>query len=293
MKTTQTISRRLVTVDWMERHWLVAIRHKHPRRSASQLVLESAGSWPVAGLAQSRNHSDSAVNSVPFMNTRHHPRSTRPQAFTLVEMLVVIAVIGILAGILLPTFSILKQRAKIRQAQMEMANLAGAIKAYEKEYNRFPGSPNVERNGTPDFTFAGTLFPTGQGYNSDNRLIMFILLNQMDKAADPLKTDIKNRNPRNLSLYDARFVKDGDPNGIGSDDHVFRDPWGNPYIITIDLNGDDKCIDAYYKNVGGPGLIGTAAPYEFSGDVMIWSFGRDKRFGDPGLDKDNVVSWKH
>jgi len=28
---------------------------------------------------------------------------------------------------------------------------------------------------------------------------------------------------------------------------VLRDPWGQPYIITLDLNFDNKCRDAFYK----------------------------------------------
>ena len=35
--------------------------------------------------------------------------------------------------------------------------------------------------------------------------------------------------------------------GVGPDG-VYRDPWGNPYIITIDLNYDDKARDAFYRN---------------------------------------------
>ena len=27
---------------------------------------------------------------------------------------------------------------------------------------------------------------------------------------------------------------------------VYRDPWGNPYIITMDLNYDEQCQDAFY-----------------------------------------------
>jgi hypothetical protein len=120
---------------------------------------------------------------------------------------------------------------------------------------------------------------------------MYILQNQMDQAPVPLKDEIKGRNPRNLSLFDAKPAEDGLP-GLGTGDHVFRDPWGNPYIITIDVNGDDKCVDLYYKAVGGPGFTGTAPNLEFSGDVMIWSLGPDKKFGT-GFDKDNILSWKH
>jgi hypothetical protein len=39
----------------------------------------------------------------------------------------------------------------------------------------------------------------------------------------------------------------GDTNspGVGTD-LVYRDPWGNPYIITMDLNYDEMCKDAFY-----------------------------------------------
>jgi prepilin-type N-terminal cleavage/methylation domain-containing protein len=228
------------------------------------------------------------------MNKRHLYRFPRPHAFTLIEMLVVIAIIAILAGILLPALSSIKTRAKIRQAQMEMANLIAAINAYEKEYNRYPGSTKVEQNGNPDFTYGSDGVATGKAYEKDNRLVMRILLNRMDEEPDPvLKADINGRNPRNLSLFDAKMVPD-EQSGISTKDFVFRDPWGSPYIITIDLDDDNKCIDGYYcKFAGQAGFVGTRAPYAFSGSVMVWSFGPDKRYGNPGLDKDNVLSWKH
>jgi len=218
-------------------------------------------------------------------------------------MLVVIAIIAILAGILLPTLGIVKTKAKIKQAQMEMANLAAAIKAYEAEYNRFPSSVDVERKGTPDFTFGTTGTPvtpvitTGNGtgpsgtYEANNSEVMYILLNHINQAPAALQAQIKNRNPRNLSLFDAKMVEDGLP-GIGTGDHIFRDPWGNPYIITVDLNDNNESIDGYYCQIGGPGFVGNGPPYRFNGSVMIWSFGPDKKSG-AGFDKDNVLSWKH
>jgi len=73
---------------------------------------------------------------------------------------------------------------------------------------------------------------------------------------------------------------------------VYRDPWGNPYIITIDLNFDDKARDPFYRdpnvsqdpsnaNLGLNGLIKTTLPsgakvFEANSPVMVWSAGPDK-----------------
>ena len=40
--------------------------------------------------------------------------------------------------------------------------------------------------------------------------------------------------------------------GVGTD-LVYRDPWGNPYIVTIDMNADGLTRDSFYaqQNVSG------------------------------------------
>jgi prepilin-type N-terminal cleavage/methylation domain-containing protein len=242
-------------------------------------------------------------------NCRSYPASTRPRAFTLIELLVVIAIIAILAGLLLPVLVTMKVRAKVKQAQIEMANLAGAIKGYEKEYNRFPASGDAEKSGNPDFTFGTADIPPAvqalpdiakspyATYDANNSELMYILLNQINQAPPAVLALIKNRNPRNLSFFDATKMVSGALPGISTDDHVFRDPWGNPYIITVDLDDDNKCKDAFYRNVGGPGLIGTSPEIEFNGSVMIWSFGPDGKVDandgpKSGVNKDNILSWQ-
>jgi hypothetical protein len=116
-------------------------------------------------------------------------------------------------------------------------------------------------------------------------------------------------NPNKIPYLTAKEVSDTRSAGIGLDG-VFRDPWGNPYIITIDLNGDNKCLDAFYRKAAVSGLTGPADnrghfglarsvpgdSFEANRPVMVWSFGPDGRI-DPtvaankGANKDNVLSW--
>ena len=49
-------------------------------------------------------------------------------------------------------------------------------------------------------------------------------------------------------MLNANTVSDTFSPGVGSDG-VYRDPWGNPYIITLDLNFDEKARDAFYRAV--------------------------------------------
>jgi hypothetical protein len=97
-------------------------------------------------------------------------------------------------------------------------------------------------------------------------------------------------------------------------DGVFRDPWGQPYIISLDLNSDGKCRDGFYSSVavsaidsnnpgagGINGLIATTGStnlfFECNSPATVWSAGPDKMI-DPaakanaGANKDNIVSWK-
>ena len=77
--------------------------------------------------------------------------------FTLVELLVVIGIISILAGMILPALGKAKDSAKKAQVKSEMQNISGAVRAYEAEYSRYPiPSQITDQLKTPDYTF-GTM----------------------------------------------------------------------------------------------------------------------------------------
>jgi prepilin-type N-terminal cleavage/methylation domain-containing protein len=66
--------------------------------------------------------------------------STPPGAFTLVELLVVVAVVGILAAIAVPNLLEAQTRAKVAAAKSNLRVLAGGLEAYVVDRGAYPGA---------------------------------------------------------------------------------------------------------------------------------------------------------
>ena len=64
--------------------------------------------------------------------------SRRRLAFTLIELLIVIAIIAILALIAIPNFLEAQVRAKVSKARTDMRSIATALEAYYVDYNNYP-----------------------------------------------------------------------------------------------------------------------------------------------------------
>ena len=73
-------------------------------------------------------------------------RKSRVGAFTLIELLIVIAIIAILALIAIPNFLEAQTRAKVGRAKSDQRSLATAIESYTVDYRRCPFSNQEAKN---------------------------------------------------------------------------------------------------------------------------------------------------
>jgi len=246
--------------------------------------------------------------------------------FTLIELLVVISIIAILAAMLLPVLSAAKKHAQRVQAHLQAVDIANAIEKYDSDYGRFPVSTTAQSSvaaGKGDFTYgtngvANATFNLINSpvltYDTNNAEVIAILMDNTNLAGAVNAGHVKN--PQQTIFLNAKWSgydpsQPGPPEAGVDTTGIYRDPWGNPYVISLDLNYDENCRDAFYglTLVSGPdgnskpglnGLVnpdGTVDNFQCHGRVMVWSAGPDGKI-DPtvpattGVNKDNVLSWQ-
>jgi prepilin-type N-terminal cleavage/methylation domain-containing protein len=156
--------------------------------------------------------------------SRLFSRFNRYSAFTLVELLVVMAIIGILSGLVLGTLRYVEKKVKRNQAQTDIASMSAALERYKIDNGSYPlltisteenpyPNPHMDRN------------PKTGKYRNAARLLFFALSGKettnFSSAAGPVYLELQKRQ---IDMYDGK--------GIVVD--PFKKPYG--YTCTTDSN---------------------------------------------------------
>ncbi len=171
-------------------------------------------------------------------------------AFTLIELMAVITIIVILAGLVVGGLGFVSERQAKEKAKVQIALLSKAIEEYKLDMGKYPGSAeNTPAAGTISAELYDRLFFQGYEYAGNSA--------RADTPADPKATKIY------LSELDPTSTKQGwvtaITTGTPKTGQKILDPWGKEYYYRKGTNAMNPDFDLWSAGKDGKTRTGTAA----------------------------------
>ncbi|HYR59380.1 MAG TPA: type II secretion system protein [Chthoniobacteraceae bacterium] len=168
------------------------------------------------------------------------PSSRR--AFTLIEMLTVMLIIAILAGIVLSVNGLVQNKAARTRAEAEMKSLSVACESYKIDFGNFPRNTDTDAlNARAD------LDPTDAKYKAAGKYLYIALSGDTDANG---KVDPKEGKNYASDLFKPSVLKTTkDAGGSITGVEYIKDPFDNPYgYSTIGVAAEEAFADALRTN---------------------------------------------
>ena len=210
--------------------------------------------------------------------------------FTLVEMLTVVAIIGILAGLIIPTVIIAQNRGRETQAKSDISSIMTALKQVKSDYNRILLKDGLI-NGTTSVTPSSDICKINE--SAYDLLIAELSVPKNSGLSQTASTRINKRKKVYLDPttgFDPTKAYTNDANK----EKLWLDPWGQRYVVYVKVkNTDELAIPDTDKTIAS--------------EIAVYSFGPDgednsgcnasleacitKTDGENHKSHDDIASW--
>jgi prepilin-type N-terminal cleavage/methylation domain-containing protein len=173
------------------------------------------------------------------------PSRRHPAAFTLIELMAVVTIIVILAGIVVAGLGFVNEKQAREKAKVQIGMLERAIEEYKMDMGAYPGTganfggTATASGGDSSQVLYNTLFKDGYDYTNPN--------SPPSNWAKATKIYIAELDPRNSKLGWVDPVTNATPpTGI-----KLRDPWGNTYRYRVGNNAQNPDFDLWSMGKNG------------------------------------------
>jgi len=205
------------------------------------------------------------------MNSLHVERSGSA-GFTLTELLVVISIIGLLAGLSAVGIPRAMEAGKKAKVKTELTSLVAAVKAYRQEYGRYPINHTIDVN-----EYTSWYGPGNPDRTKESKELIRIL------SGENLVLGGVEMNPKGIRFLEGASL-----------DGTFQDAWGNQYCVKMDTSEDGKL--EYYGRNGATNLAITVIALSFGPGPKGAPANSAARQEDPDKIEtpkcDDVFSWR-
>lgn len=203
-----------------------------------------------------------------FKEITSRPRKAKRRGFTIIELLIVIGVIGILAGMMFPAIQLVRQHALKARTKALIGNISVAIKAYESDWGAWPQVAGLSQC-TDDVPDAAARLVA-------SKALFFCLCNAFQAGTSITTPTGATSGSINPSMTAGPYLElsEKDYDMAGPERNII-DAWGNNLAYSADIDYNP----------------GSVPPNHNTSSFDLWSPGRDGMTSSAAQKEDDVTNW--